>query len=333
MNGRAAIRFAPLLACCVIDAAAAPRLACDRPKYDFGTVIDQEAVEHAFRIGNTGDSELVIERVKTSCGCTTARLADKIVKPGEHVEIECRFTLDGRHGPQTKNVYVHSNDPEQSIYKLQITGTIRNEVDLTPGNAVFSSGQDDWHHAVRKSRLTFNSVDPHHITGVETNNAGFCRVDVSTVTDGREYEIAVALRSPDVLPEGSTTGTVTLLTDHPGKPRLEMRVYVSKRPEIYVVPPQLHLTAAASGRVAVKRYMLVRSNEGRPATLIAVEPPDDDITVEHRLLKPGVYRIELGNLVAREELDGKVLVVRLRKADGSEDTIEVPFKITWRPHG
>jgi hypothetical protein len=51
--------FAWLLFVCVANlAVAAPRIACDAPEYDFGTVSDQNTITREFTIWNRGDSDL-----------------------------------------------------------------------------------------------------------------------------------------------------------------------------------------------------------------------------------------------------------------------------------
>jgi hypothetical protein len=44
----------------------APRIAIDAPSFDFNDVKEGTAVDHAFRVVNTGDGVLKIRRIKTS---------------------------------------------------------------------------------------------------------------------------------------------------------------------------------------------------------------------------------------------------------------------------
>jgi hypothetical protein len=45
---------------------AQPSINFDSEVYDFGTIDHGEEIEHTFEFTNTGDKELVIERLKTS---------------------------------------------------------------------------------------------------------------------------------------------------------------------------------------------------------------------------------------------------------------------------
>jgi len=59
-----------------------PRLRCDQPTYDFGTVWDGDKIEHAFLVRNDGDNTLEILTVQPTCGCTLAKQHDKSIAPG-----------------------------------------------------------------------------------------------------------------------------------------------------------------------------------------------------------------------------------------------------------
>ncbi|WP_136083366.1 DUF1573 domain-containing protein [Pontiella desulfatans] len=50
-----------------IPSLARPKLGCESPKYDFGTVIGQEKIPHEFILKNTGDEPVVVSRIKTCC--------------------------------------------------------------------------------------------------------------------------------------------------------------------------------------------------------------------------------------------------------------------------
>jgi hypothetical protein len=78
-------------------------------EYNFGTVIQGEKVAYTFTFTNTGGSELIINNVKASCGCTTPKWTKKPISPGEEGEIEVIFDSHGRRGEQKKSVKVFAN--------------------------------------------------------------------------------------------------------------------------------------------------------------------------------------------------------------------------------
>ncbi len=78
-------------------------------EYNFGTVIQGEKVAYTFTFTNIGGSDLIINNVKASCGCTTPTWTKKPVAPGEKGEIEIVFNSQGRKGEQKKSVKVFAN--------------------------------------------------------------------------------------------------------------------------------------------------------------------------------------------------------------------------------
>ena len=91
-------------------AMAGPTIAVDTESYDWGTVLEGYSVTHTFIIQNVGDEDLIISRVRVSCGCTGTRLATDQLAPGESVELAVTFNSTGFSGNVSKTVSVFSND-------------------------------------------------------------------------------------------------------------------------------------------------------------------------------------------------------------------------------
>ncbi|MEA3448332.1 MAG: DUF1573 domain-containing protein [Bacteroidota bacterium] len=78
-------------------------------EYNFGTVIQGEKVAYTFTFTNVGGSDLIINNVKASCGCTTPTWTKKPIAPGNKGEIEIVFNSQGRKGEQKKSVKIFAN--------------------------------------------------------------------------------------------------------------------------------------------------------------------------------------------------------------------------------
>jgi hypothetical protein len=116
--------LAVFCALCGSASAGTPHLVCTDTAFDFGTVASTQMVTRAFILKNDGDAPLVIEKVRSSCGCTTTTLSDKITPPGSNCTVTVTMTMKARSGAQHKALYVHSNDPTQPILQIRMTGTI-----------------------------------------------------------------------------------------------------------------------------------------------------------------------------------------------------------------
>lgn len=80
--------------------------------FDFGTLKQGETTQHVFKFKNTGKNDLIIRKIKTSCGCTAATVGSKTIKPGEESSIKAVFNSRGKRGNQHKSITVTTNIPD-----------------------------------------------------------------------------------------------------------------------------------------------------------------------------------------------------------------------------
>lgn len=96
----------------------------DRVVHDFGSIQQDTIVNVTFTFKNTGSSVLVIERIKTGCGCTNTNLSKKELKPGEQGTLEIAFDSAGYSGKVTRTITVYTNDPDEKEVKLKISANV-----------------------------------------------------------------------------------------------------------------------------------------------------------------------------------------------------------------
>ena len=76
-----------------------------------------------FLIKNTGDGDLIISDVNTSCGCTVPSWPNHVIKKGVTEKVRVSFNSEGKIGPQSRKVTLQTN-ATPSIKILTITGTV-----------------------------------------------------------------------------------------------------------------------------------------------------------------------------------------------------------------
>ena len=132
MNARIARRLvAPVLIVAALALAAAalaqgqkPRAVFKATAHDFGKIKQGDVVSHEFTFRNEGGAPLVIDRVETTCGCTTAPVSEKMIGPGKEGRIKAIFDTRGYWGRQAKYIYVYSNDGRQPRHELSLIADI-----------------------------------------------------------------------------------------------------------------------------------------------------------------------------------------------------------------
>ncbi|MDB4285692.1 DUF1573 domain-containing protein [bacterium] len=104
-----------------------PNIMFERTEFKGGSIIEGEKMDITYKFTNTGGSDLVIESVKASCGCTATSPKDKIIAPGASSEIIATFDSRGRKGNQKKTITVKSNDPDQRAIILSLEALVEQD--------------------------------------------------------------------------------------------------------------------------------------------------------------------------------------------------------------
>lgn len=112
-----------------------PQISLSEEEWDFGKIKEDERPVHIFTIKNTGGEELIINRVRASCGCTATMLTSDHILPGKSAELKTTFIPTGYEGLVKKDIYIESNDPQ--LPKAKVTVIV--EVEPIPSPKAFIS--------------------------------------------------------------------------------------------------------------------------------------------------------------------------------------------------
>ncbi len=117
------VLFIAAVACCItVTAQNAPEIKFEKMVHDFGTFNEEKGnVTYTFEFTNTGKSDLIVQNVNASCGCTTPNWTKTPVKPGEKGVVDATYNPTNRPGAFTKTITVNTNSGS-------VTLTIKGEV-------------------------------------------------------------------------------------------------------------------------------------------------------------------------------------------------------------
>lgn len=91
--------------------------------FDFGTINEDDLVNHKFKFKNTGKNPLLITNASASCGCTVPNWPKEPIAPGQSGEIDVTFNSAGKPNHAEKTVTVTANTtPTNTI--LLIKGNV-----------------------------------------------------------------------------------------------------------------------------------------------------------------------------------------------------------------
>ncbi|MBI1305548.1 MAG: DUF1573 domain-containing protein [Bacteroidetes bacterium] len=87
----------------------------DTLQYDFGKVYAGDSAVHVFTFRNTGNIDLKIDEVKTTCYCTASKWPHEAIKPGATGEIIVAFDTHDKEGVFAKGINIYSNAGETNL--------------------------------------------------------------------------------------------------------------------------------------------------------------------------------------------------------------------------
>lgn len=108
-----------------------PKPVFDAEDFDFGRIPENSTVTHIYQLTNEGGDSVVIQRVRTHCGCTKAPVEKTVAGPGETIPIELRFNSRGIRGSSKKSATVNlfieeENTPNFRLMFSTFTDTTSN---------------------------------------------------------------------------------------------------------------------------------------------------------------------------------------------------------------
>ncbi len=194
-------------------------------EYNFGSIIQGEKVSYIFNVMNNGWDTLHISSVKTSCGCTAALLTSDHLAGGDTASINVSFNSEKFEGDITKTVSIYSNDAQKPIEEVKILGRVQVELVIDPHFVYLNN--------IKKSSpfvgvVSFKNQGSSKIRITKTNTSTGIKMIVplkgktTTVQPRQTLEVKFKVATDRVTDRYD--GFVTLTTDHPRKPEIEIKV-------------------------------------------------------------------------------------------------------------
>jgi len=103
----------------------APVIAFETLAHDYGTFMQGGDGVYEFKFKNEGKEPLILNNVRSSCGCTIPTWPKHPIMPGESEVIKVKYDTK-RVGAFHKSIYVYSNAKKPTV-TLKITGKINKD--------------------------------------------------------------------------------------------------------------------------------------------------------------------------------------------------------------
>jgi len=193
---------------------------------DWGDIYSGEQKDGVFVLHNSGDTPLVINKVRSSCGCTAALVSEKIIQPGDEANLRVHFNSKHFQGQVVKRVVVMSNDPQQQQRQFTLRANILSELVAEP--MYLSLGAIQIGDQVVRTLILENKSDiPVQLNAVRSTSRHI-RLDgvPAQLQPGEKISVQLTVTGPDSA--GSTINGYILI-DATGHTRTQMRLPVVAR--------------------------------------------------------------------------------------------------------
>jgi hypothetical protein len=248
-------------------------------------------VQHSFALQNDGTGDLHIDDVVAPCGCTVAVLSDHTVPPGGAAELHVTFDTARFGGRKTKKVSVSTDDPDQPVVELTLTGEVMPEVVADPP-VLYLGRIRPGTEAVGGVRIVGTSGEPVRVFDARVDSPGL-DVAIESPSGAAASGQQVVVRIAPEARRGRFSDTLRVSTSHPAAPRLEIPIFGSIESSLLVTPPSVTFRAAARGRRAAEE-LHVQNTGSTPIRISGVRVTDLAMDYAVRTIRPGYdYEVHL----------------------------------------
>lgn len=257
-------------------------------EHDFGMVAKNADTEYKFEFKNLYKDDIVIRGVRSSCGCTTPSVTSTVLKSLETAYVVAKYNSDRFVGNRSATITLMIDRPYPAEVQLKVTGFIRSDIVLEPGNLNFGSisegaevnravqvdyrgGRPDW------QIVDVQSAYPH------------VRVSKKELTRRRGLvSYSLTARMVPGAEVGVNQAELILVTNDPTNKHIPVNLVANIVSPIQITPVSLDLGAVKPGQRIVK-HVLVRSDEG--CTIKEVECGCTDVEVTKPVGQKKLHRI------------------------------------------
>jgi hypothetical protein len=287
-----------------------PEIKIAQQEIDFGRVNQGDKVMREFVVTNTGDKELILNRIAPSCGCTAAAVTSPTIKPGSSEKIRVTFDTAGMFGDKIKSVHLFTNIDKNPEVVLRLKGFVARGFSVDPERVVFGDLSPAAPGVVEgRSQEISVTIDPqlkHEIARIFSSSKS---VSVKPL-DGelpaaRRFSVAVAGDAQ----KGELRERIVFEFKDPAHAAVNVPVLANIVGELRIQPAVISF-GLLSGEEVLERRAKFESSAKDPVKILGVVSSSPALSAQVEGLTPAKGGGERGQLVMR--LDPKQVAADLK---------------------
>ncbi len=227
--------------------------------HDFRTVGRGTKQEFHFELKNIYQEDVHIASVRTSCGCTTPTVTKETLKSYETGAVVAKFNTDTHIGQKSAVVTVVFDKPFYSEVQLTVRGYIRTDITFQPEEVNFGETAEG---EAKEQTVMISHVGSSNweITDVRSHcNDLSVRLEPAQRMPGK-VQYVMHVSSKGTMSPGDIHERLTLVTNDPRFPTIEMSVGGRVRPSLELSPAAVGLGDMKPGQTIEKR-LVVRADQ------------------------------------------------------------------------
>ena len=288
--------------------------------FDYGEVIEGDILKHSFVISNNSDGIIVLN-VRSSCGCTKAKLSGKTIKPRKATKIAVWLDTTGRNGHVEQYLDITTN--KNGTFRLRLCAEVLHEVEVSPDRLWLGEVPRN----VELEREVFFSKrndDEFTITQISAPLGVQFEQGEKTVQEGiTEIPILFKINTGDTL--GYYQKTIQVETDHSKVKEYEIVITGEVLPDLKVIPSRIDFCDAEPGAVVTKNIRItpVRKSIESVSARIA----NDYVTIEECVREAEQFIFPV-SIKVPENLTGVQDTIKVYYDGKTETDILIPVNVT-----
>lgn len=227
--------------------------------HDFRTVGRGTKQEFHFELKNVYQEDVHIASVRTSCGCTTPTVTKDTLKSYETGAVVAKFNTDTHIGQKSAVVTVVFDKPFYSEVQLTVRGYIRTDITFQPEEVNFGETSEG---EVKEQDVLISRMGTSNweITDVRSHCKDLSvRLDPPQRMPGK-VQYLMHVTSKGTLSAGDIHERLTLVTNDPQFPTIEMSVGGRVRPSLELSPAAVGLGDLQPGQ-SVEKRLVIRADQ------------------------------------------------------------------------
>ncbi len=241
--------------------------------HDFGTVARGAKAEFRFKLSNIYLEEVHIKDVRSGCKCTIPSFERDTLATYEEGAIIATFNTRAFNGQRKATVTVVFDKPSYAEVQLQVTGYIRSDIVVEPGEVAFGT-VDAAAPTERIIKITYDGRPDWEISEIRSSSEFVEAEAVETQHDGAKIGYDMTVRLLPGAPPGYLKEQLTLVTNDARAAEVPIDVEGRVLSGLTVSPASIFLGALKPGQ-KVKRTVVVQAKQ--PFHITAIQSEDDSL--------------------------------------------------------